>query len=253
MRFIGWDQSLAHGACVTLGEDGALEDWQFVTDRAADDNPFTRGHCTVAPAAIRGAKKSKSRIDDLHVHGVARLRFLKAWFEAEIGATVRKHGSDGLYYGVEDYAHHAKGQTHLLGEAGGQLRLSIVYYGRLRLWNVEDVKMFATGKGGSGKDAEVRPAVMRDYSGSEFADIVTGLEARGVSNDVVGDLVDAFVLARLTRTEVFLRMGRMALSDVPGTVDTGPRRVFYRATDKMKLNVLDRPFATGENTRPEGE
>lgn len=245
MNFVGWDQSLNHAAGVMLDDDGSLRDWWFLTSTAGDINPITRDHGTVFPPAIRGAAKSKARIADQHVHGIARLRFIKQWF---VDVMPNLRGED-TFFALEDYAQSAHGLTHQIGEAGGLLRLHLVEYGSLRLPNVNDVKMFATGKGGSGKDAEVRPAVMRDYAGSEFVQLVTQLENRGVDNDVVGDLVDAFVLAQLVRTEVLIRMGRMSLADVPGTVDSGPRRVFLRVTDKRGVNLLDRPFAMDQNTR----
>ena len=239
MRTIGWDQSLNHGAGIMLDDDAAIVDWWVTTTRVGDLVPQTRGHVQVAPVQIRSGK---AKIADLHTFGIARLRYLDDWF----GEVCERPSMavDGKYFAVEDYAQAAKGPTHQIGEAGGLLRLRLLWSGAVRLYNTMDLKLFATNRGNAKKDEELRPAVLATYAGTDFAQLVATLLEREVSNDVVGDMVDAYVLARLLMTELRLRSGVERMQDL----GEGPRRVFLRATEKQRVNVLDRPFVTAEGT-----
>lgn len=239
MRTIGWDQSLNHGAGIMLDADAAIVDWWVTTTRVGDLVPQTRGHVTVAPVEIRSGK---AKIADLHTFGIARLRYLDDWFGEMCERPSMRVG--GKYFAVEDYAHKAKGDTHHIGEAGGILRLRLPFHGALRVVNVDDVKIYACNKGNAKKDEELRPAVLETYAGTDFAQLVATLLECEVSNDVVGDLVDAYVLARLLRTELELRADPTRI----GLLSEGPLRIFRRVTEKHGVNVLDRPFVTSAST-----
>jgi hypothetical protein len=244
--YLGWDQSMNHAAGVAISDDAEMIDWWAISSTTGDQNPETREHLTLMPTAIRASKKSKKGIADPQVRGLARLVAMVAWM---MDSVYRNSGDVPKYIAVEDYALRAAQGAHQIGEVGGALRVLLMHSSDpltlhgLRLYNVTEVKMAACDNGTADKDTVVRPAVL-GWAQQDFVDLFCRLEARGVSNDILGDIVDAYVLAHMVRAECHLRDGRMQLWNLSG----GMKRVFNRVSDKTGGCYIERPFLTAANT-----
>ena len=99
-----------------------------------------------------------------------------------------------------------------------------------KVYDVQAVKLFATGNGNAEK-AEVVIAC-RDRWDLNFLEF-------GKTTGAGGNVADAYVIAQLLRTELDLRAGRTRLEDLP----EAERRVFTRTTKQHPVNLLELPFA----------
>ena len=129
-----------------------------------------------------------------------------------------------------------KSRPYQIGETAGVFKLACKDLGfGIRLHDPASVKIFATDKGNASKE-EVRAAV----ESSIVADPATKsvLDKYPDDDDVMGDIIDALVLARMARTEAMVRLGVTTLKKLP----PGPRRIFLRTTKTNPINLLDRDW-----------
>jgi len=213
---VGIDQSAAGTAVVVLVE-GQLVDKRFVADSISDWKRL-RTQGALPPCEVRAGDEAGR---------TWRLTWTCTWVAELLGRWCPTHAA------LEDYALARQAFAHHLGEVGGALRTLLWGQGiPFRLYDVQAVKMFATGNGAAEK-ASVLMAC-RDVWGVDF--VAFGRVERGAG----GNLADAFAIAQLLRTELRLRAGEVTLEDLPDH----QRKVFLRVTKANPVNMLARPFAT---------
>jgi Holliday junction resolvasome RuvABC endonuclease subunit len=133
---------------------------------------------------------------------------------------------------LEDYALARKAYAHSLGEVGGVVRLELWRMNvPFRVYDVQAVKMFTTGRGDAEK-ADMILACRDRWEGINFLEY-------GKTEGAAGNAADAYSIAHLLRAEIRLRAGEISLEDLP----EAERRVFLRTTKQRPVNVLDLPFA----------
>jgi Holliday junction resolvasome RuvABC endonuclease subunit len=219
---IGWDQSLNHGGIVAIDETGALVDLFYLADKAKD------------AARLKSAVRMPHRIKttkDRAIRDVKRLLWLGQWIAALVRHIDAIAGGRSIYVAVENYAFAQAMRAHQLGEIGGVLRRALLVIPqngiKMRLHDPSSLKMFATNRGDADKD-QVRSGA-RHLWGADF-------DRYGPAP--AEDLYDACTLAQMIWTEVHVRAGVLALSDLP----EGQRRIFLRTTKTSPDNLLARDW-----------
>lgn len=212
---VGIDQSAGGTAAVALDAGGALLGVLFWADTKAAAKAL-RDRGALPPREVRAGDEAgrAARLEDLRVQLGG---FLSAWAPAHAA--------------LEDYALARMAYSHHLGEVGAVVRLLL--WARavpFRVYDVQAVKMFATGNGNAEK-AEVVIAC-RDRWDLNFLEF-------GKTTGAGGNVADAYVIAQLLRTEVALRAGKIRLEDLP----EAERRVFQRTSKQRPENLLATPFA----------
>jgi Holliday junction resolvasome RuvABC endonuclease subunit len=237
-KVLGMDISLNHGAAVEL-TNGKLTNFFYYTTLVGSANKSKRGR-RIPPEIFK--------LKDKQFIGVARLSWIKEYLRNEVLEVSRPE-----FIGLEDYAIRAEQGAHYLGEAGGQARLLCYEKGsKLRLHDPTSVKMYAAHDGTCQKDA-VQRAVERRW-GVDFSSVdqpskkPTEKNPNPKSNRQTSeDLADAYAIAMLVWTEVQLRLGVIALSELPEK----EIRVFNRITKTYPINLLDREWINNPNGRYE--
>lgn len=215
---VGIDQSATGTAAVALDAAGRLLGALFWADTKTAAKAL-RDRGALPPREVRAGDEGgrAARLEELRVELGA---FLDAWAPAHAA--------------LEDYALARMAFAHHLGEVGAVVRLLL--WGRripFRVYDVQAVKLFATGNGNAEK-AEVVLAC-RDRWDLNFLEY-------GRTTGAGGNLADAYVIAQLLRAELDLRSGRRSLEDL-----TDPeRRVFTRTTKQHPVNLLSTDFARRE-------
>lgn len=216
---VGIDQSATGTAAVALDEGGLLLGVLFWADtKSAAKTLAFRG--AVTPREVRAGDEAgrTARLEDLRLRLGA---FLDEWAPAVAA--------------LEDYALARMAFSHHLGEVGAVVRLLL--WGRrvpFRVYDVQAVKMFATGNGNAEK-AEVVLACRDRWERLNFLEY-------GKTTGAGGNVADAYVIANLLLLETALRAGRARLEDLPEV----ERRVFTRTTKQHPVNLLDQSFAIAE-------
>jgi len=106
-RVLGADVSLNHSGFVLLNEDGDVEDYCFITEKAGDANR-NKEHGT------RWKQPIKEK--DSHLKGIVRL----AWLDQMLRNIYERTRPDLIV--IEGYAFDTHG-AHQMGEVGGLARL----------------------------------------------------------------------------------------------------------------------------------
>jgi len=150
---------------------------------------------------------------------------------------IKEFVKDSDYVAIEDYAFGAKGNTFDIGEFIGQIKMSLFESNfKMRLYDPNSIKKFATGKGNSDKismylsfkkDTEVKP---------DLSSYPVPNKGGGVSP--TSDIVDAYYIARLLRVEVMLRKGFVKTSELTEEEIS----IFNRVTKSRPTNLLDTDF-----------
>jgi len=212
---VGIDQSARGTAAVAL-VDGALVDLMYYADnKTAAKKQRELG--ALAPREVKAGDELGRvlRLADLRVNLGA---FLAKW--------------KPTHAALEDYALARKAFAHSLGEVGGLVRIELLLLGiPFRAYDVQGVKIFATGRGDAEK-ADMVLACRDKWEGRNFLEY-------GKTDGAAGNVADAYVIAQLLRTELRIRAGEVKLEDLPES----ERRVFLRTTKQQPVNVLDQPFA----------
>lgn len=215
---VGIDQSANGTAAVALVE-GKLCDVLFYADtKTAYKKLRERGALCPMTAKAGDETARVLRLEDLKY---AIRRFVEKWCPSHAA--------------LEDYALARKAFAHSLGEVGGVVRLELLRMSvPFRVYDVQAVKMFATGRG----DAEKADMVLtcRDrWEGLNFLEY-------GKTEGAAGNVADAYCIAQLLRAELRVRAGAVKLEEIP----EDERRVFLRTTKQRPVNILDLSFAAKE-------
>lgn len=222
-RVLGIDVSLAHGGFVLL-VDGALQRYQFVTDRkkVAEKNKAC------------GTYLFTSKIPDKQQRDTIRLSFWNVYIKAVIASFAPD------FVGVEDYAFRATQSSYHLGEVGGAVKYYVFMSGaRLRLHDPMSLKMYAVHQGNA-DSRETREGIEERWPEAEreFHKYIQGADERTTE-----DLCDGFAIAKLVDLEVSLRAGSVRLDQLP------PKevQVFNRCTKRYPVSLLARDWISKES------
>lgn len=144
------------------------------------------------------------------------------------------------YVAMEDYAFNAMGQVFDIGELIGNIKLFLFQKGiPFRTYAPTSLKMFIADNGNA-KKPQMVSAVNRKFN-IDFTEYIHENKG-GTSKKFVGDsgfdLADAYSLCELLTTELLLRNGELALSDL------GKKQVqvFNTVTKSNPINILARGF-----------
>lgn len=123
--------------------------------------------------------------------------------------------------------------SRVLGEVGGIVRVLLADLGvPFRVYGIESVKTFATGKGNAEK-ADMILACRDRWDEPNFL-------VYGKTEGAAGNLADAYVIAQLLHLELAVRLGLVVLEDLNRT----SRVVLQRTTPKKQpVAILDQEFA----------
>jgi len=212
---VGIDQSARGTAAVAL-VDGKLADVMFWADtKTAAAKLKDRG--ALAPVEVKAGDET-ARTARLEGIKYAVRRFVEKWAPTHAA--------------LEDYALARKAFAHVLGEVGGVIRLELWRMNvPFRVYDVQAVKIFTTGKGDAEK-ADMVLACRDRWERHNFLEL-------GKTDGAAGNVADAYSIAQLLRTELRVRAGLERLEDL----EEGARRVLLRTTKQNPRNVLDTPFA----------
>ena len=147
-----------------------------------------------------------------------------------------------VYVVQEDYAYAAERGAHQIGEVGGLFKAAVKAEGfALRLHSPGALKMFTTDNGTASKEMMAVSAGERWGDQYDFGRFPNDAHLKAVSSrdDVRGDVVDAYGLARMGVCELLVREGIIELKDL----EKGERRTFLRVTKRYPVNLLERPWA----------
>lgn len=128
---------------------------------------------------------------------------------------------------LENYAFSRGNRAHQIGEAGGLVRLImwdlLIPY---RLHDPKTVKLFATGKATADKEEVQAEASIWSPS------------RKLLNAESLGDVCDAYFLAKIGVTECLLRRGALQIEDLP----KHQARAFTRKTKAYPTPLLERPW-----------
>lgn len=125
--------------------------------------------------------------------------------------------------------------SRLLGEVGGVCRLVLLTLRiPFRVYDVEDIKKFATGNYKAEK-AEMVLTCRDRWEELNFMEF-------GKVDGAAGNLADSYAIARMLELELRLRAGEVAIADVLPQ----EREVFNKTTKQRPENYLATPFVAEE-------
>ena len=218
--FIGVDQSPNGTAVICLNDKGKINRMLFYADSKKDVKKFMH---------VGAVESIKVKAND-EVGGIKRLNNIRNTLNDFLNLYKNKR----CIASMEGYTFARMAFSHSLGEVGGMIRM--LFWERqlpYRVYDVQAVKIFATGKGNA-KKGEIIEAIAEEYD--------LHFLKYGKENGAAGNLADAFIIAEMLRTEVMLREGLLELKDL----SENKRRVFLRVTKQNFTNVLDLPFIINE-------
>jgi Holliday junction resolvasome RuvABC endonuclease subunit len=217
---VGIDQS-ANGTAAVALVDGKIDRFLFFADTKKAFREIGPGsnYTIVEPVIVKG---------DDEVAKTVRLRRIRDELRRFVALANPTHVA------FEGYSMtRAPVASRVLGEVGGIVRVLLADLRvRFRVYPVEAVKSFATGK-----------------ANAEKADMILACRDRweepnwlkyGKTEGAAGNLADAYVIAQLLHLEIAVRGGRVVLEDL----DADSRAVLQRVTPKRQpVAILDTPFA----------
>ena len=223
---IGIDQSANGTAAVALA-DGRLERFLFFADTKKSFRELGRvpephrvvGYTAVEPVVVKGDDEVAKTIR------LRRIREELRRFVASVGPT---------HVAFEGYSMtRAPVASRVLGEVGGIVRVLLADLGiPFRVYAIESVKTFATGKANAEK-ADMVLACRDRWDEPNFLKY-------GKTEGAAGNLADAYVIAQLLHLELEVRAKRVVLEDL----DADSRAVLQRTTPKKQpVAILEQPFA----------
>jgi len=225
---VGADISVRHSALVVADQGGKVVAVRYLCAKVKN-----------AKKALGGTRCTPKTSKDVDgpTYEIRRLIWLRDYYErltTEVAEIAVGLGVESVHVGIEDYAYRAEMKAHQIGEASGVFRLACKDLGfMLRLHDPSSVKMFATGRGNASKE-EVQEGAIAKW-GDQFE---AQKYPEETGDGIRGDVADAFTLLMMTKTELDLRAGRVALGDLPKE----ELRIFNRITKKYPVNLLERPW-----------
>jgi hypothetical protein len=236
MRIFGLDISLRHFGFVELDDSGSVVNYSYMID-VKKFEAIDPKHCLFykMPKDLDHETEHFFRIKEI-------LHFL----------TNQVWPTDAFTVAIEDYGYASQSTrfAEIAEQTGIVKNMFLAGGGLLRLHDPDSVKLFGAANGHALKKDMVDQLPIIDQKGSVFfpkALLKTISKKVGIKNptkveeyDGPGtDLTDAYWLAQLLRTEMFLRRGQIMLCDLK----ENQIRVFNRVTKAHPVNILDRPFA----------
>ena len=144
---------------------------------------------------------------------------------------------DSDYISMEDYAYGANGVVFDIGEFVGYIKMGIYKRGiPLRLYDPLSNKKFATKHGDSDKISMYNSFCNLKEQKPNLDHLPEPNKSSGVSP--TSDIVDAYFLCDLLRTELQLRKGIITLKDLP----EHKIEIFNRVTKNRPVNILSTDF-----------
>jgi len=150
---------------------------------------------------------------------------------------ISKFISDCSHIAIEDYAFSAAGDITGLAEFAGYIKLqSYTNNIRIRLYDIPSIKMYATDLGTADKLSMYQSFVK--YNEYKPNILTMPIVNKGPGISPTSDIIDAYFISELLRTELKLRKGLIRLKDL----DEKKIRIFNRVTKSFPTNILDRDF-----------
>ena len=183
---------------------------------------------------------AKKKEDDKSIYNAHRLCLVSEFVINSIEEGIAL-GKLGKLFCLEDYAFGARSSSVTgLAELGGITKNYLFDY-RIPYRTVDPltVKLYATGNGHATKTMMLNAII--EIRKNPFPKSLFRTEKKKGKVDLTGvgtDLVDAYWLAHLLRTEIRLRLGYIDLKDLPEK----QRNIFLRVTKANPVNILARPF-----------
>lgn len=141
------------------------------------------------------------------------------------------------YIAIEDYAFGASGNLVDIGEFIGYVKMELMKdQHKLRLYDPNSIKKFATGKGNSDKITMYQSFVKNSEIKPDINVLPVPNKASGVSP--TSDIVDAYYIAKLLQQELKLRLGIVQLRSLSEDTIT----IFNRVSKANPENILVRDF-----------
>ena len=155
------------------------------------------------------------------------------WFEQLewMSEKILDFTKDCEYIACEDYAFGAIGMVFQIGEFCGNLKLNFYRTAKLRLYDPLSVKMFV--KDGHAQKIHMEEEFYKRVESKNFS--IGHLKSEDTPKS---DIIDAFWIVELLRTELQLRKALISLKDL----DERIIRIFNRVTTKRPVNILDQDF-----------
>lgn len=192
------------------------------------------------------SKTSKESYTDVHIYRehqfltfYHRLSFMLPKIEAFL--------IDVDYVSLEEYAFAATGKITMLAELCGNIKYRLFETGKkIRFYDPQTVKIFATGKGNAKKpdmyDGYLTVPYKEDLSYLPQIKVHTRGKNAGLRNkdgiSPLSDIVDAFFICDILRHELGLKALVMSLN----TVSSECKRIMTRTTKATKVDLLHQPF-----------
>lgn len=223
---VGIDQS-ANGTAAALLRDGKLAHVLFFADTKKAAVEWNR-RTQEGSFLVEVVEPIRPKTADDEVGKARRLRAIRDRLTSFLLRTNPTHVA------FEGYSMtRAPIASRVLGEVGGILRVLLADLRfAYRVYPVEAVKTFATGKGDAEK-AEMILACRDRWDEPNFTRF-------GKTEGAAGNLADAYVIAQLLRLELRVRAG---LEDVH-QIEKVSRDVLLRVTPKRQpVAILETPFA----------
>ncbi len=140
---------------------------------------------------------------------------------------------------IEGYSYGSFGINYEIGQFAGLLKYSLYELGtKLRIYDINSIKMFATGSGGADKMDMLNAFIKHKdkFDISKLPILEEKKRKKGISP--TSDVVDSFHICMLLLTEMKLRKGLVKLKDLSEETI----RVFNRVTKAFPVNILDQDF-----------
>lgn len=215
---VGIDQS-ASGTAMTALKGGKTHSRMFWADTKTSARQHEKAGAR-PPVIVKGNDEAKrvERLNDIRLG---------------VGDFLRRVNPE--YAAMEGYAlTKAPIASRLLGEVGGVVRLVLLGLNiPFRVYDIEDIKKFATGSYKAEK-AEMVLACRDRWEELNFM-------LYGKVDGAAGNLADSYAIVRMLELELKIRSGESSIADVTNQ----EREVFNKVTKMRPSNYLATPFIGG--------
>lgn len=175
------------------------------------------------------------------------IHYKKDQFKNELEKNIwfRDHISEFLvdvdYVGIEGYSYGSFGINFEIGEFAGLIKHHLYEKeAKIRIYDINTIKLFATGSGSADKlamyEAFLKLPLKDRYDISDLPPIPLQKRKKGVSP--TSDVVDSFQICNLLLTELMLRKAKISLKELSEKMIM----VFNRTTKAHPTNILATDF-----------
>tara|TARA_R110001606_G_scaffold14319_2_gene60683 strand:+ start:22570 stop:23247 length:678 start_codon:yes stop_codon:yes gene_type:complete len=216
MKIVGLDLSMNSSGLVSLTLDDNLDILETKYE----------GFCSV----------KKHEADDIHLF--RKKDYNNRYEMTEFASNIIVNFCEGAdYVAIEDYAFGASGNLVDIGEFIGHVKMRLLHkFHKLRLYDPNSIKKYATGSGNSDKISMYHSYVKDTNIKPDISVLPAPNKASGISP--TSDIVDAYYIARLLQLELKLRRGLVELKNY----SLDEISIFNRVTKARPENILVRDF-----------